>query len=288
MPYFEGADPTRLFYRDWGRGAPVVFCAAWSLSSVQFQYQMIHMVDAGCRAISYDRRGHGRSDDPGTGYDYDTLADDLAALIDHLDLHEVTLVAHSMAGGEAARYISRHGDERVARILLLATTLPFPKQTETNLQGIDPSMFEAVRTRWRQDYGQWLKENEGPYFGDGLPGCAVSESAREWTKSDMLATSLLAAIECNRAIADTDFRDELQRLAVPTLIIQGDRDASIPIELSGQRQAELIPNSRLVVYENAPHGLYVTHRDRLNADLLRFVGQTGAGRQAVPQAAEAV
>jgi non-heme chloroperoxidase len=275
MPYLETPDGTSLFYRDWGSGRPVLFASGWALGSVQFQYQMASLVSRGYRTISYDRRGHGRSDDPGAGYDYETLASDLAALIEHLDLSGLTLVGHSMAGGEIIRYLSRHGDARVARIVLVAATLPFPLRDETNPTGIDAAVFEQVREQFRRDFGAWMQAAEGPYVGDGLPGCNVSEFIRAWTRADMLGTSLMAVIECNRAITDTDFRDELRDVRVPALVIQGDKDASIPLELAGYRQAELMPNSRLVVYENAPHGLYLTHRDRLTEDLIAFIADEG-------------
>jgi non-heme chloroperoxidase len=272
MPYLQTDDRPMLFYRDWGAGAPVLFCSAWALSGAAFQVQMRHLVEHGRRALSYDRRGHGRSDDPGSGYDYDSLADDLAALIERLDLRELTLVAHSMAGGEVIRYLTRHGAERVRGIVLLATTLPLPTRTATTPDGIDRSVFSAARAQWRRDFGRWLQDNQAPYFGDGLPGCAVSDYARGWTMADMLSTSFQAALDCNQAIVDTDFTEELRAIDVPALIIQGDRDASIPLELSGRRQHELLRDSRLVVYENAPHGLYLSHAERLSNDLVRFVG----------------
>lgn len=270
MPFLD-ANGTTLFYRDWGAGRPVLFCAASTVTSCEFQYQMVHMVDNGFRAISYDRRGHGRSDDPGTGYDYDTLSDDLGALIEHLDLRELTLVGHSMAGGEIIRYLTRYGAERVSRIVLVAATLPLLVQTPTNPDGVDPGILAAVRAGWRRDFGEWLNAQEGPYFGDGLPGNAVSRASRDWTRNDILLTSLQAIIECQRTNTETDFRAEMPNITVPTLIIHGDHDAGLPLEMTARRQAELLPNSRLEIYENAPHGLYLTHGDRLNDDLLAFV-----------------
>lgn len=267
MPFVNTQDDTELFYRDWGTGSPVLFCAAWALSGIAWQYQMIDVVDSGRRAVSYDRRGHGRSDDPGRGYDYDTLADDLAALIDHLDLYGVTLVAHSMGSGEAVRYLTRHGDDRVDRLVLLAPTTPFLLKTPDNPAGVDDSFFAERRAQWRHDFGRWVQDNEGPYFGDGVPGCSVSPLLRDWTKTDMLTTTLQAAIEFQASGASTDFRAELGKVAVPTIIIHGDADASAPLPLTGSPTAELAPHARLVVYKNAPHGLYLTHRDRVNRDL---------------------
>jgi pimeloyl-ACP methyl ester carboxylesterase len=271
MPFVHTDDDVSLFYRDWGEGEPVVFCAAWALSSIAWQYQMISVVDSGRRAVAYDRRGHGRSDDPGRGYDYDTLAGDLASLLDRLDLQDVTLVAHSMGSGEAVRYLTSHGADRIARLVLLAPTTPFVLKTSDNEDGVDAQLFAQRRDEWRRDFGRWILENEAPYFGDGLPGCEVSSLLREWTKNDMLATTLQAAIEFQRSAVETDFRQELPTLSVPTLVIQGNADASAPLPLTGMRTAELIPDCRLLVYENAPHGLYLTHRERVNSDLLAFI-----------------
>ncbi len=270
MPFFESRDNTRLYFKDWGAGRPVLFCSAWALDSSEFQYQMVGLVERGFRVISYDRRGHGRSDDPGRGYEYDTLADDLAALIEHLDLDGLILVGHSMAGGEIVRYLTRHGRRRVAGVVLVAAMLPFPLRTESNPDGVEAAQFEAAREQWHGDFGQWLADNQGAYFGDGLPGCAVSDLVRDATLAQMQTTSLLAVLQCSQAITDTDFRQEMPGVSVPALIIQGDRDASIPIEISGYKQAELLPNSRLVVYQNGPHGLYLTHHDRLTRDLAEF------------------
>ncbi|MBV8987920.1 MAG: alpha/beta hydrolase [Solirubrobacterales bacterium] len=171
MGFVQTNDDVSLLYRDWGEGEPVVFCAAWALSSVAWQYQMISVLDSRRRAVAYDRRGHGRSDDPGSGYDHDTLADDLASLVDHLDLHDVTLVAHSMGSGDAVRYLTRHGSDRVARLVLLAPTTPFLLKTPDNHNGVDAELFAARWKEWRCDFGRWIVENEGPYFGEGLPGC---------------------------------------------------------------------------------------------------------------------
>jgi non-heme chloroperoxidase len=271
MPHIQTRDDVSIFVRDWGEGQPVVFCSAWALSSVAWQYQMISVVDSGRRAIAYDRRGHGRSDDPGRGYDYDTLAEDLASVLEGLDLRDVTLVAHSMASGEAVRYLTRHGAERVIRLVLLAPTTPYLLKVADNAAGIDGAFFAQRRDEWRQDFAQWILENEPAYFGHGLPGCDVSRLLRDSAKADMLATTLQAAIEFQRFAVETDFRQELAMLTVPTLIVQGDADSSAPLRLTGKRTAELIPNSDLLVYEGAPHGLYFTHRERLNRDLLAFL-----------------
>jgi len=231
---------------------------------------MLTLAEHGLRAIALDRRGHGRSDDPGRGYDYDTLADDVAELIDHLDLRELTLVGHSMGGGEIVRYLTRHGDARVARIALVAAAMPLMRATPDNPGGIPAEAAEQMRAGWRRDFGVWLTENADAYVGAGLPGCEVSPMRRQRVLESILDTSLQAAVECNRAVVETDFRAELPKIAVPTLILHGDHDASVSLELGALRQAELIPGAELKVYENAPHGLYLTHPDRLAADLLAF------------------
>jgi non-heme chloroperoxidase len=270
MPTVDTPDGVRIFYRDWGAGKPVLFCSGWGLSSVQWQYQMTSLCRAGARTVSYDRRGHGRSDDPGSGFDYDTLSDDLAVLIDRLDLADATLVAHSMGGGEIVRYLTRYGCERVSRVCLIGTTLPFSEQADDNPSGIPTEMLDAVRTQWSDDFGRWIEENEAAYFGEGLSGCEVGSVLRQWTRADLLRTSLRALIEFNRLGAATDFRDELEALRLPVRLIHGDHDASTPLEMSARLAAPLLPNGTLTVYKDAPHGLYLTHRARLSADLESF------------------
>ena len=271
MPYYETPDHVQLYYQDWGKGEPVVFVSAWALSSRMWQYQMINLIDHGLRCIGYDRRGHGRSDQPGDHYDYDSLADDLAGLIEALELTGVTLVAHSMGCGEIVRYLTRHGDRRVARVALVAPAGPFPLRTETNPNGFEPDVVATVRASWKRDFPGWMDRAEAGYVGSGLPGCDVSAGMIEWTRQDMLQTSLLALVECNRSIVETDLRGEMANIAVPMLIIDGDHDQSVPTELSGKVCAALVPGSIFKLYENAPHGLYLTHPDRLTSDLLSFI-----------------
>ena len=260
-------DGARLFVRDWGAGQPLVFLAGWSLPSDMWAYQMAPLCDAGFRCIAYDRRGHGRSDDPGRGYDYNTLADDLAEVLDGLDLRGVTLVAHSMSGGEAVRYLSRHGNAgRVKRVLFLAPTLPCLTQTPDNPMGVPAAALDQVRNTFMADFPKWIEDNSAPFV---LP--KTSEPMRTWIKTMMLQTSMKAVVDCNRAMVAADFRPELARLAVPSLVIHGDKDASAPLAITGKRAAALIPGGQLKVYEGAPHGLFVTHAAQLNADIEAFV-----------------
>lgn len=269
MPFLN-ANGTQLFYRDWGAGRPVVFVTSWALSSVMWQYQMEHFAANGFRAIGYDRRGHGRSDDPGAGYDFDTLADDLAALIEQLDLTEVTLVAHSMGGGEVVRYLTRHGEGRIAKIVLVGSTVPCLPQLPDNPDGIPAAAREQLLARMATDLGGWIDENAGPFYGDGVPGCELPQATKDWTVRDVMSVTLRAAIACTATNATADFRPELAKVTVPALIVHGDHDASAPLDLCGRVSAELLADAELKVYTNAAHALYLTHTERLNADLLDF------------------
>ncbi len=265
-PFVERTDGTALFYRDWGTGTPVLFMASAGLNSAMWAYQMVPFVHAGYRCVAFDRRGHGRSSDPGRGYDFDTLSDDLAAVLEVLDLRDVTLVGHSMGCGEIVRYLTRHGSGRVARIALLAPTTPFLLKTADNPHGIEKSLFESVRVAWLRDYPKWLAENARPFV---MPD--TSPHIIQWAMDLILQGSLQAAIECNVAVTETDFRGELVRIDRPALIIHGTADQSAPIDITGRPTAKLIPGSELKVYEGAPHGLFLTHIERLNGDLLQFV-----------------
>ncbi|QSO51980.1 alpha/beta hydrolase [Alicyclobacillus curvatus] len=266
MPFFESKDHTRLFYRDYGAGDTVLFVSSWGLSSRMWDYQTTCMVDHGLRCITYDRRSHGRSDDPGRGYDYDTLAGDLAALIDYLDLEHVTLVGHSMGGGEVVRYLTRYGPQRIKGAVLVCAGLPFLLKTEDNPDGVDAEALNIQRETLKADFTKWMIENEPPYLNTEGP-----TPLGEWTRWDMLQASLPALIALNRSIFETDFREEMRAITIPTLIIHGDNDYSFPIQISGRKSAQLLPNNRFIIYENGPHGLYLTHVDRLNTDLLSFV-----------------
>jgi non-heme chloroperoxidase len=268
MPHLQTTDGTELFYRDWGAGRPVVFVHGMLMSSEMWRYQAIHLTGHGFRAIACDRRGHGRSDDPGTGYEFDTLADDLAALLDRLDLTEVTLVGHSMGGGEIARYLSRHGTGRTARLALISSTVP--------KLDVDPQAAAALLGTLRTGYGQWVEENAALSFGDERPGCEVPRLDQEQAIRDWMGVSLDAAVACMTANLAADFTAELSSVDVPALIVHGDHDAFAPLAACGRRSAELMPRSRLQVYAGAAHMPHLSHRERLNADLLAFAGARDA------------
>lgn len=266
-PYVRLRDGESLFFKDWGTGAPVVFLAAWALPSDMWAYQMVSLCEQGLRSVAYDRRGHGRSSHAGGGYDYDTLADDLAAVLDNLDLRGVTLVGMSMASGEMVRYLTRHGADRIARLVFVApSATPFPTRAFDNPTGIPAERFAAWRQVLLRDYPRWLEDNRQSFF---VPD--TSPQMQEWVRMLMLGTSMRAIIECSRSMTSTDFRSELPRIRVPALVIHGDRDGSAPIDLTGRATASMIPGARLNVYEGAPHGLFVTHMARLTGDLLAFV-----------------
>jgi non-heme chloroperoxidase len=267
--YIKISPTVALFYRDWGTGKPLLFLSGWTLNSDMWAYQMEPLSRQGFRCIAYDRRAHGRSSDPGGGFDFDTLADDLAAVIEKLDLNGVTLVGHSFASGEMVRYLTRHGAKRVDRLVFVSpAAIPFLLKTSDNPIGIEAAAFDQLRQALASDFPGWAQANAEPYFTPG-----TSRAAGDWTIRMMTQTSLLAALELNRIQTSTDFRSELGKIDRPTLIVHGTRDASAPIELTGRPAAALIPGARLEVYEGGPHGLYFTHARRLNDHLSEFVSQ---------------
>lgn len=269
--FIQTEDGTRLAYKDWGDGKPVVFLHAWALPSQMWDYQLAPLCEQGLRCIAYDRRGHGRSSLPGTGYDADTLADDLAAVLEELDLHDVSLVGHSFASGEIVRYMTRHGPARIAKIVLVApAATPFKLKTADNPTGIPGEQLEYFRSKVLQhDFPGWLEANKAPFFT-----ADTSPAMQNWVLQLMHGTPLRVAVELNRAMTMTDFRPELRKISVPTLVIHGDKDVSAPIDLTARPNAAQILNAELKIYEGAPHGLFLTHKDRLNADLLTFITTT--------------
>lgn len=273
MPFVETADRTRLAYDDWGTGEPVVLVHGWALCGEVWEYQAVHLADQGLRCVAYDRRGCGRSDRPGRGHDCDTLADDLAAVIEGLDLSGVTLVAHSMGAGEVARYLSRRGAGRVARAVLLAPTTPFLLRTADNPDGFDLDLYDGMRAALTMDRPAFMAASAPGFFGPGPggDGLAASPEMARWAIDMALRSSPKTTLDTIRTFSETDFRPEMGAFTVPTLVVHGDADANVPLDLCGRRTAAAIPGSRLLVYEGAAHGLHLTHKDRLNRDLLAFV-----------------
>lgn len=265
MPCFNSHDGTGLFYRQWGDGPPLVFLHAWAMNSEVWQPHMLELSRRGFSCVAYDRRGHGRSDDPGGRYDYDALSDDLAALLQHLDLRQVVLVGHSMGNGESVRYLTRHGYDRVARVVMIAPALPFMLKTPDNPDGTDKAQLESWRATWQRNFPEWLGQVVPPAYAAGAP-----QERIQWTIRMMLQCTVQAAIETNVASAETDFRAELPDIKVPTLILHGDMDQSCSLETTGRRVAQLIPESRLKVYPGGRHSIIGSHVDQIIGDILEF------------------
>lgn len=266
------ADGVHLFYRDWNPGSrhAVLFVAGWSLPSDSWGYQMMALCRQGLRCIAFDRRGHGRSSDPGGGYDLDTLADDIAAVIEALDLRALTLVGHSMGCNEIVRYLSRHGGARVKRVALLGSMTPGVTLNAANPHGIDPGLLVQFREQQLlRDFPLWIEDNIEPF----VPG--ANERMKAWLAQMALGTSLQALHDCNLAVQRSEMSEELRRLELPVLLIAGDRDVSAPLELTARRSAALLPRARLCVLEGAAHGMFLTHVERVNAELLEFVREHG-------------
>jgi len=258
-------DGTRLFVRRWGQGRPIVFTHSWALDSSMWGRMFLDLAERGFECIGFDRRGHGRSDAPASGYDMDTLADDLATAIG--DRRDVILVGHSMGAAEILRYAQRHGTARIAKIVLLAPVTPFLLKTADNAFGAPEAFFESLRAEWRRDFPKWIEANKAPFF---TPETSVE--TMDWMAAMMRNTWLPAAIMCNRSLIGTDLRPALGRIDRPVLIIHGTKDASAPIEITGRPTAAGIRGAQLNVYEGAPHGLFVTHHDRVRDDMLAFLG----------------
>lgn len=265
-------DGTTIHYKDWGAGPPVVLCHGWPLNADSWDAQLLHLASNGFRCIAHDRRGHGRSSQPWDGNDMDTYADDLAELIEQLDLRDVSLVGFSTGGGEAVRYIGRHGTGRVSRLALVSAVPPFMLQTDDNPGGVPLGVFDELRAASLADRAQLYRElADGPFFGANKPDAEVSQGIRDTFWQQGMQSGHRNALECIAAFSASDFRSDLERVDVPTLVIHGDDDQVVPIDVGGRASAALIEDATLVVYAGAPHGITDTHRERLCDDLLAFL-----------------
>jgi non-heme chloroperoxidase len=266
-------DGTQIFYKDWGSGQPVVFSHGWPLNADAWDDQAMLVADNGYRAVAHDRRGHGRSSQPWTGHDLDTYADDLAQVIETLDLREIVLVGHSTGGGEVTRYVGRHGNDRVAKLVLLGAITPLMLKTDANPNGTPIEAFDAIRAGVSGDRSQFYQDLSEPFYGANRPGNQVSQGMRDsfWLWS--MQVGLKGAYDCIKAFSETDLTEDLKRVDVPTLIIHGDDDQIVPIDASARRAAELVKDATLKVYPGAPHGLaqVAPTKDQFNTDLLAFL-----------------
>lgn len=271
MSYVTTADNTQLYFKDWGSGTPVVLIHGWPLSADSWDDQAMAIADAGHRAIAYDRRGFGRSSQPWDGHDYDTLADDLASVIEQTGAKDAVLVGFSMGGGEVARYMSRHGGRHVSKVALVSSVVPFMLKTPDNPHGIDQSTFDDMAACLKEDRAHFFAGFAKDFYGVGLISNPVSAETLDWTRSLAMQASLKATLDCAQSFSSTDFRRDLAAFKVPTLIIHGTEDKTVPIDAAGRAAAAGIANATLVEYDGAPHGLFATHKDRLTSDLLRFI-----------------
>jgi non-heme chloroperoxidase len=271
MPMLELRDGTRLYYKDWGQGAPVVFAHGWPLNGDMWENQMMFLASRGYRVVAHDRRGFGRSDQPWDGYDHNSFADDLAELIEHLDLTGVTLVGYAMGGGEVTRYVGRHGSDRVARVVLIGSTTPKLGQSDDYPHGVPHQVFDNVRSGLLEDRSEFMRGFARLFFATDDDDSEVSEGRLAHVQHMALQGSLKAAHDAVTACAMTDYRDDIARFDVPVLVIHGEDDAFVPFAATARQAAELFPDVSLKVYEGAPHGILFTHKDRLNQDLLDFI-----------------
>ena len=272
MSWIETRDGARIFYKDWGVGPAVVFSHGWPLNADSWEAQMLFLASQGFRCVAHDRRGHGRSTQTWVGNEMNTYADDLAALIDALDLRDITLVGFSTGGGEVARYIGRHGTGRVARVALVSAVPPLMLRRDDNPGGVPVDVFDELRAGSIADRSQLYRDlADGPFFGHNRPSAKVSQGIRDafWLQS--MQSGHRNALECIRAFSETDFRGDLAKVDVPTLVIHGDDDQVVPIDVGGRASAALIRDATLIVYPGAPHGITDTHKERLGSDLLGFL-----------------
>lgn len=271
MAFIEAKDGTKLHVKDMGQGRPVILIHGWPLTGDMFEYQTVALLESGFRVITYDRRGFGQSGHPASGYTYDTFADDLAAVIDGLELQNVSLVGFSMGGGEIARYLSRHGASKVSKAVLVASVAGYLLKDGSNPDGVDASVFEGMKKDIRKDRFDFLQSFAKTFYGVGLVTSPVSQGVLDWSFVLGVMASPKATIDCVDAFAKTDFRPDFAAFTIPTLVIHGTGDKTVPIDPTGRAAANGIAGAKLIEYDGEPHGLFATVPDRLNQDLIEFL-----------------
>ena len=281
MSTISTKDGTKIYYKDWGKGQPVVFSHGWPLTADAWDAQMMFLGQHGYRVIAHDRRSHGRSDQTWDGNDMDTYADDLAALITALDLHDAVLIGHSTGGGEVTRYIGRHGTSRVAKVVLVSAIPPLMLKTPSNPGGLPIEVFDGIRQGTLENRADFFQELSLPFYGYNRADAKVSEGIRHSFWAQCMQSGIKGAYDCIKQFSESDLTSDLEKMNLPTLIVHGDDDQIVPIGASAMRSAEIAPQATLKVYPGAPHGLPTTHQDQLNADLLAFL----SGQQFIPNAA---
>jgi non-heme chloroperoxidase len=264
-------DGTEIYYKDWGQGQPVVFSHGWPLTADAWDDQMVFLASHGYRCIAHDRRGHGRSSQPWDGNEMDTYADDLAALVEALDLKDAVHIGHSTGGGEVARYIGRHGTERVAKAVLISAVPPIMLKTEANPGGLPLETFDGIRAGVLADRSQFFKDLSAPFFGANRQGANVSQGLRDWFWLQGMMGGVKNELDCIKAFSETDFTEDLKKFDVPTLILHGDDDQIVPIGASAMLSSKIVPDAILKIYPGADHGICSTRKDEVNADILQFL-----------------
>ena len=275
MPFIQSAQhnvqPVNLYYEEVGQGKPVVFIHGWPLNGAMWEYQITQLPQQGMRCITYDRRGFGRSDKDAKAYDYNTLAGDLKSLLDELNLQDVTLVGFSMGGGEIAKYFSLYGGARVSKVVLVSAVVPYMLKTDSNPDGVPQEEFDKMAKGMIEDRPAFMETFNKDFFGVSLTHHPVSSAFLINSLIEVMNASPIATLECAKAFSSTDFRQDVIKINVPTLIIHGDADKIVPIKPTGEHSAKLIDGAKYLVYEGAPHGLWYTNKEQLNQDLIDFI-----------------